>query len=241
MPAARIRIAVLAALLAAAALGPAGTARGDQPKPDRPAAAVCAEADATPEKTSFTEDHHGSFRVAGTWKASGKAVGVQLEYRIDSDRYGAESQRGAEGRWTYVDAFPECGPHTTRIHAYPLVLVGGREVICLGRDRSVAANFESSCLPEAQITGCAWRCNPGPPAVCTGTCTGQASGDLGGYVPYWGLDDAGYQAGPENDRQGPWTQSITCTPGQKVSFKVRGRAGTGGYSPPVEVPCSEAK
>jgi len=235
----------LAAVLLLAAAGAAGTAgtaaRADTPKPDRAAAPLCAAARATLAMTSFTEDHRGNFRASGTWQASGGATGVALEYRIDSDRYGAESQRGSAGKWVYVDSFPECDFHTARIHVFPLVVVAGRDVICLDQDQSVAGNFESACLPTAEIVGCDWRCEAGPPAVCAGTCTGRASGDPGGYVPFWGVDDRSYEAGQGDDRAGPWHQRITCSPGQQVSFKVRGRAGTGGFSAVVEVPCGQAK
>ncbi len=219
----------------------AASARADTPKPDRAAAPLCAAARVAVAKTGFTADASGNFRATGTWQASGGATGVFLEYRIDSDRYKSEWQQGAAGQWAYADSFPECGGHTTRIHAIPLVTVGDHEVICFEQDRSVAANFESACLPAAAIVGCSWTCQAGPPAVCSGSCTARASGDPVGFAPYWGLDDGGYAAGQEGSRSGPWTERITCAPGERVSFKVRGHGGAGGWSPPVEIPCGQSK
>lgn len=224
-------------------LGITPSARANTPKPDRAVAPLCAAARATLAKTGFTEDGKGSFRAAGTWQASGGASGVFLDFRIDGDRYAAESQRGAAGAWVYADRFTECGRHTARIYVFPVVTAGGRDVICLGQGRSVPGAFVSDCLPTASIVGCEWSCQPGPPAACRGTCTGRATGDPLGYVPFWGRDGGGYQPGEGEGggERGRWTERITCAPGQRVSFKVRGHAGTGGWSPVVEVPCGPAK
>lgn len=216
-------------------------ARADTPKPDRSAAPLCAAARAAIAKTGFTEDRRGNFRMTGTWQASGGATGVYLEYRIDSDRYGSEQQRGAAGEWAYKDSFPECGNHTARVHVFPVVAAGGREVVCLDQERSVPAPFVSSCLPAAEIVGCTWKCEPGPAGVCTGECTGKGSGDTSGYAPFWGRNDGGYEAGKAPGGTGPWTERITCARGERVSFKVRGHAGTGGWSPAAEIPCGQEK
>jgi len=228
-----------AALLATSAL--AAGARADTPKPDRAAAPLCAAARSAVAKTGFTEDRRGSFRMTGTWQASGGASGAYIEYRIDSDRYGSEQQRGAAGQWVYKDSFPECGDHTARVHVFPVVTAGGRDVICLEQDQSVPAPFASSCLPTAAIVGCSWKCQSGPAGVCTGECTGKGMDDPGGYAPFWGRNDGGYQPGTAPGRSGPWTDRITCVRGERVSFKVRGRAGTGGWSPAVEIPCGQEK
>lgn len=218
-------------------------ARANTPKPDRAVAPLCTTARAALAKTGFSEDGKGSFRATGTWQASGGAAGVFLDYRIDGDRYGAEAQRGAAGEWVYADRFAECGRHTARIYVFPFVTAGGRDVICLGQGRSVPGAFASGCLPVAEILGCAWSCQDGPAAVCSGTCTGQASGDASGYVPFWGHDGGGYRAGERSGNQETmqWTERIACSRGQRVSFKVRGHAGTGGWSPVAEVPCGRAK
>jgi hypothetical protein len=229
------------ALLAILAVAGVRAMRADTPKPDRAAEALCAAARASIAKTGFTEDHRGKFHMTGTWQVSGGASGVYIEDRIDSDRYGSESQRGAAGQWVYDDNFPECDNHTARVHVFPVVTVGGRDVICLSQDKSVPAPFESSCLPTAEIVGCAWKCEPGPSGACTGECTGKGTGDAGGYAPFWGRNDGGYQAGTAPGKAGPWTDRITCVRGERVSFKVRGHAGTGGWSPPVEIPCGQEK
>ncbi len=235
-------LAVLAASAAVAGMAVlAGSARADTSKTDRVAVPLCEKARSAIEQTDFTADEAGNFRAAGTWRASGGATGVYIEFRIDSDRYGAEWQRGASGSWAYRDSFPECSFHTQRVHAYPVVTVGGRQVICLSKDQSVFGNFNSRCLAAAEIVGCTWKCQPGPPAACSGTCIGQASGDHMGYAPFWGLNDSGYSPATQEGRSGPWTERITCAPGQTVTFKVRGHAGAGSWSPIAEIPCGAEK
>jgi len=203
---------------------------------DRAATALCANARATLQLTGFHADEHGRFEATGTWQTSGS--GVYFEFRVDGDRYGAETQQGSVGRWRYADAFAECEPHTARAHVFPMVTVGGRDIACLDQDQSVAHNFETDCRAAVEITSCVWRCQPGQAAVCTGTCTARASGDPIGYAAFWGINDGGYTPG-EGDNRGPWTRSVTCCPGQRVSFKVRDHAGAGAWSKVVEAVCGK--
>lgn len=180
----------------------------------------------------------GVVTAHGSWEVQG-AGSAMLEYRIDQDRLQSEVRPGAAGTWEVTQAFALCGPHTLRVYAFPAVQEGGRLVHCLERGASQPARFTVSCAPVARIDGCSWECaGEGAERRCTGTCTASASGGRSLPMPFWGLDGAGFQAVPPPSA-GPWTQPVSCTPGQRVSFKVRDRNGAGAWSAVAERACGE--
>ena len=175
----------------------------------------------------------------GTWQVEG-AAGVLLEYRIDSDRMQSESRSGAAGSWDLTLARPgylRCGPHTLRVIVFPSVQAGARLLHCLSRDTSTPRRFEVSCAPIAEILDCQWHCTGGEDAECTGVCTAEARRGRVTYVPFWGVDGAGWQQVGEGHSKGPWTFPVACVPGQKISFKVRDRDEDGPWSEVDEIGC----
>lgn len=223
LPGARVLAVVLAALVG---LLPVAAARAADPCAT--ASAVVGIAEAT-----FADGvliAHGSWQVAG-------ASSVMVEYRIDQDRLQSEVRPGTSGTWEVTQGFTFCGPHTLRVFAFPAVQEGGRLVHCLERGVSQASRFTVSCAPLVKIDSCSWECS-GAAAErrCTGTCTASASGGKGIYIPFWGLDGAGFQPVPP-PFTGPWSQPVTCAAGQRVSFKVRDRHGSGAWSEVAERDC----
>ncbi len=221
----RILPAFFAAL--AGLLLPLAAARGADSCPAASAAVAIAEA-------SFSD---GALTAHGSWEVAG-ATAVMVEYRIDQDRLQSEVRPGAAGTWEVTQAFTICGPHTLRVYAFPAVQEGGRLVHCLERAVSQASRFTVSCAPVARIESCSWECSGAAAEQrCAGTCSGSASGGKGGlYIPFWGLDGAGFQPVPP-PAAGPWTQAVTCAAGQRVSFKVRDRHGSGAWSNVAEHAC----
>jgi hypothetical protein len=53
-----------------------------------------------------------------------------------------------------------------------------------------------------------------------------------------GVNGKNYQI-VEGAPQGPWTWTVTCAPGDMVSFLVRDKAGTGVLSAVAELPCGK--
>lgn len=176
----------------------------------------------------------------GSWQAGGGASGVMLEYRIDQDRFESETWLGAAGAWSVVRMKAKdqrCGRHTLRVYAYPSVQDGGRQLHCLGRATSAARQFEISCAPIAEIVDCQWECSGGQVPHCNGICTATASRGKLSYVPFWGTDGEEWQQGTEATAAGPWNQVVACSPGQRISFKVRDRDGRGLWSNVDEIGC----
>jgi hypothetical protein len=180
---------------------------------------------------SGIEIKDSTVQAKGTWQANSPAAGVMLEFRVDSDRLESEDQAGTSGAWSldHDIAFEGCGQHTLRVYAFPYVMEGNRQVHCLQKNTSTPKRFEVSCAPVVDILGCNWECGEDPKPECQGTCSASARRGRLSYVPYWGLDDANYQSGGDPS-EGPWTQAVTCAPGQKVSFKVRDKNGLGFWS-----------
>ena len=178
--------------------------------------------------TAAFKYENGIVHASGSWTASGgPARGVLLEYRLDSDRYQAETQPGTAGKWTYSETYKDCGHHVLEVVAFPSVVKGADDLLpALGK--TIRSFFEASCQAMTSKLDCAgWSCKDG---LCTGTCTGDATGGQWGYVALFGIDDANYVALPSSQK-GPWTRTVTCAPGHRVSFKARDRLGAGGFSP----------
>lgn len=199
------------------------------------AADVCAAARAGLTITDFSVEE-GMVKARGTWEVGEGSPGVLIEYRIDQDRYQLESWSGAAGTWEFIQAFPACDRHTVRVNAFPSVKDGARVVHCVENVGSVTRTFDLSCAPVADLGLCEWECSEGPPARCAGTCTGTGRSGVRGKVALRGINDDNYEL-VEGPRQGPWTFTVTCAPGERVSFKLRDNDGTGAFSNVAERPC----
>jgi hypothetical protein len=205
-------------------------------RPYRPAEGLCTQLTIDVTNDAFTYEG-GVIHSSGSWTVKGApAKGVLLEYRLDSDRYQAETQTGVSGKWTYTETFKDCGYHVLETVAFPAVIEKGRTSYCLTLGKTVKAFFHSACQTMTSKLDCTgWTCKDGS---CTGTCTGDAEGGEWGYVALFGINDANYMNLPSSQK-GPWSSTITCAPGQRVSFKVRDKLGAGGFSPVSEKPCGK--
>jgi hypothetical protein len=183
---------------------------------------LCLSAAGSVTMTELTTDED-MLQSKGTWQVSGSAAGALIEYKIDSDRYQSETQLGASGSWAITQKVDRrCGRHTLRAWVFPFVLVDKRQVHCLEQATFARQDFEVSCAPVAEILDCQWHCTGGNDGQCTGTCTGNARRGTPGYVPSWGVNGEGWSTA-EAPPSGPWSQAVTCRPGQRISFKVRDR------------------
>jgi hypothetical protein len=113
------------------------------------------------------------------------------------------------------------------------------QIHCLNRSASVKQTFAVSCAPVAEIVDCQWECTGGTDGKepqCVGNCTGSARRGKLTYLPFWGVNGDAWQSA-EAAGEGPFTQMVTCVPGQRISFKVRDRDGRGNWSDVVELGC----
>jgi hypothetical protein len=204
------------------------------------AAEVCASAGAGVAITDISIQN-GLLKASGTWTAQG-ASGVLLEYRIDSDRMQTESRTGTSGTWEYtepVEKIPRCGRHTLRVFVFPSVTDGTRLAHCLERSQSDPRNFNISCAPVASLGFCEWECADEPEPRCAGLCSGSARGGSVQKVASWGLNGTNFEEIKERTPEGTWTFHVTCSPGDKVSFKVRDLGGSRETSNVAERSCGE--
>jgi hypothetical protein len=223
---------LLAAALLAACAGAAGAADGTlAQKCETATAAVTIATSSTavvsPPASGWT------IQAGGTWSAAGGADGVLLEYRVDMDRYQSETRTGTAGTWSISQDFNLCGKHTLRVFAMPMVRDGDRLVHCLERGTSAPQPVDLPCEPVARIDSCTWKCSEDE---CAGSCTASAQAGVPDYVAHWGINDSGYAA-VEGFSRGPWTREVVCRPGERITFKVRGRNGTGRWSNVAERAC----
>lgn len=200
----------------------------------------CTGARAAVEISGVTVDEM-IVKSQGTWRAEGSAVGVMLEYRLDSDRAQSETRTTATGPWSftfdYSNEFKKCGRHTLRVYAFPVVKDGDRLVHCLGQGQSTPSPFSIACEARVKIEHCDWECSDQEPPGCTGICTGSArSGGAPGLVAFQGLNDKDYKT-VEGPPTGPWSWSVICNAGERVSFKVRDQLGIGAWSNVAERLC----
>lgn len=204
------------------------------------AADFCATAGATVTLTDLTwTEEDGLVRAKGAWTAGEGAAGVEVEYRVQSDRQWAEWRSGASGSWEVAFPYSVCRRNTFQVDVSPSFKSGSVLVHCLNQGRAVATrDFVISCQAQAQIGPCQWECEEGPPARCSGLCTGTARKGVGGLVALVGVNDQDYQVA-EGPVKGPWSVPVTCAPGDRVTFKVRDRDGTGGFSNIAEQPCGK--
>ena len=205
------------------------------------AADLCPTANASATIADLKLDE---FKVTakGGWQSGGSAAGIILEYRFDSDRLQTEGQPGPSGSWNMTQDISGygCDKHTLRVTAVPYVMDGTRQIHCLNHTTYVKQTFAISCAPVAEIVDCQWECTGGQPGDnqphCTGTCTGAARRGKLTYLPYWGVNGEAWQPA-EGPGEGPFTQAVSCVPGQRISFKVRDRDGRGYWSDVVELGC----
>jgi hypothetical protein len=201
------------------------------------AAEVCANAKAAVTITDASWAD-GVLKASGTWQAGEGAVGVAMEYRIESDREWLELRAGASGTWEVAIPYRDCGRNTFQAESMPVVKSGAVQVHCLGKGQAVTRNFNVDCSPAASFGSCQWECAEGPPVRCTGQCSGTGRGGTGTLLGLLGVNgkDFQYAEGPAN---GPWTAIVTCSPGDMVSFQVRDKGGAGAPSKTVEHPCGQ--
>jgi hypothetical protein len=206
-----------------------------------PKSDVCAGAKGavTIETVSFAD---GVVKAAGTWRVGEGRAGALIEYRIQSDRQAAEVHSGPAGTWEAALPYGHCGRSVLRVDAFPSVKSGELQVHCLADGQAATRSFEVDCSPAADLGPCQWEC--AEPAgekgktFCSGSCTATARGGEGSLVAMIGVDDEDYQLveGPEF---GPWTATVTCEPGHRVTFKVRDHVGSGAFSKVAELPCGK--
>ncbi|HEY9422292.1 MAG TPA: hypothetical protein VIW92_12815 [Thermoanaerobaculia bacterium] len=201
------------------------------------AADVCANAKAAVTISDATWAD-GVLKASGTWQAGEGTTGVMMEYRIQSDRQWVELRAGASGTWEVTIPYRECGRNTFKAEAFPGVKDGAVHVQCLEKGLATTKNFIVDCSPVAAIASCQWECEEGPPARCTGRCTGTGRGGIGNLMGIMGVNDKGYEYA-EGPPEGPWTATVTCSPGDKVTFLVRDQGGAGAPSKVVEHPCGQ--
>jgi hypothetical protein len=201
------------------------------------AADLCPTATASATITGLTVKE-SQVEARGAWQSGGSAAGVILEYRFDSDRLQAEGQAGPAGNWHMAHDLSAygCANHTLRVTAVPYVQDGVSQIHCLNRSTYVKQTFAISCAPVAEIVDCQWECTGGKEPRCTGNCTGAARRGKLTYLPYWGVNGDAWQSA-ETPGEGPFTQAVSCVPGQRISFKVRDRDGRGYWSDVDEIGC----
>jgi hypothetical protein len=183
----------------------------------------------------------GILKASGTWTAQG-ASSVLLEYRIDSDRMQTESRTGTSGTWEYAESIgriPRCGRHTFRVFVFPSVKDGSRLAHCLEQSQSDPRNFNVSCAPVASLGLCEWECADEPEPRCAGICNGSARGGSVQKVASWGLNNANFAEIKERTPEGNWPFQVLCSPGDKVSFKVRDLGGSQETSNVAERLCGQ--
>ena len=180
----------------------------------------------------------GILKAAGTWEVGEESPGAMVEYRIQSDRQWAESRSGKAGTWEVSLPWTACDRSTLRVDVFPSLKAGDILVHCTENGKFATRRFVVSCAPKAELGPCQWECSEEAPARCAGTCIGTGKGGAGPLVAMRGLNGKDFQV-IEGPPQGPWTWAVTCTHGDKVSFAVRDKSGTGILSSVAELPCGE--
>jgi len=180
----------------------------------------------------------GVLKASGTWQVGEESPGAMLEYRVQSDRQWAESRSGKSGNWEVSLPWTSCDRSTFRVDVFPSLKLGDVLVHCTENGKSTKQSFNVSCAPTAELGPCQWECVEEPAPRCSGTCTGTAKGGAGLLLAMQGINGQGFQV-VEGPSQGPWTWTVTCAPGDKVSFKVRDQGGTGLFSKAAERSCGQ--
>jgi len=201
------------------------------------AADLCANVKAAATITDLTFAD-GVVKASGTWQVGEDSVGAMVEFRLQGDRQWAESHSGTTGTWQISLPWDKCYRSGFRVDVFPTLKLGDVLVHCTENGKAAIREFTGSCLPSADLGLCQWECSDEAPAHCTGTCTGTAKGGTGTLVALQGKNDKDYQV-VDGPPRGPWSWPVVCAPGDKVSFKVRDLAGTGGFSNVAERLCGK--
>jgi hypothetical protein len=206
----------------------------------------------------------GFVEMAGTWAASPGTERLALEIRIDQDRQALEVHEGASGAWSAKVPFPHCGKHLLRVYAFAAVANASRTTLCFEGAPSTPRPFEVDCTPVALLDRCSFDCPKpkapagkggkakpapgaasglpagatGPEIPCTATCTGTAQGGAGSILAMYSVAGAQFQV-VDGPAAGPWSLDFRCKPGEKITFLVRDRSGTGATSKPAEKECAK--
>jgi hypothetical protein len=177
----------------------------------------CPEAAVTAALSAAQHDG-GDLHLSGRFTAGGTAAGALVEYRVDSDRYRAETRAGKEGALESVFPFKLCGDHVARLAVYPLVADGDRQAICLARSAQAVARFNVSCGAELRFGDCRWQCDEASGA-CTGSCVATVRGE-GDFKVVMSVAQAAFQpvgeAGP-----GPFHIALSCRAGESIRLRAR--------------------
>ena len=176
----------------------------------------CPEASLTAEaKAEFAGD---TLRVHGHYKGAGTASGVLLEYRVDSDRYRAETRPTPTGDFESAFPFSLCGDHVVQVWAYPVVAAGERQAICLERGIRTRELFSAACGSEIELSGLEWECEGN--GSCSGNVTAIVGDGKSNYVLMASVGQAPFrQVGPTGP--GPFQVPLTCHSGDKVRLRAR--------------------
>lgn len=182
----------------------------------------------------------GMLKAGGSWNVGEGSLGAILEYRVQSNRQWVESRPGISGEWILELPYDRCGRSTFEVQVLARVKSGEIEAVCLESMGKAVQHFVVDCKPKAVIGSCQWECvqEKDQPARCAGTCEAGAEGGLAGLVAMVAINDQGFQAVEGPDR-GPWTLTLSCSPGDRISFKVRDHLGRGPFSDVAETLCGK--
>jgi hypothetical protein len=176
----------------------------------------CPEASLTADaKAEFAGD---TLSVHGHYKGAGPASGVLLEYRVDSDRYRAETRPTPAGDFASAFPFSLCGDHVVQVWAFPVVAAGERQAICLERGIRTRELFSAPCGSDVRLSGLHWDCEGS--GSCSGNVTASVGDGKSDYVLMASVGQAPFrQVGSTSP--GPFQVPLTCHSGEKIRLRAR--------------------
>jgi hypothetical protein len=143
---------------------------------------------------------------------------VLIEYRVDSDRYRAETRPTPVGDFESAFPFNLCGDHVVQVWAYPVVAAGERQAICLERGIRTRELFSAACGSEVKLSGLQWHCEGN--GSCSGNVTATVGDGKGDYLLMASVGQAPFrQVGSTSP--GPFQVPLTCHSGEKIRFRAR--------------------
>lgn len=186
------------------------------------ASVIVPEGDGCPEASlqaeAKAEITGETLRVHGHYKGAGPVSGVFLEYRVDSDRYRAETRATPAGDFETAFPFSLCGDHVFQLWAYPLVASGERQAICLERAVRTRELFSAACGSDVRLSDLHWDCEG------NGSCSGNVNAAVGDgksdYVLMASVGQAPFrQVGSTGP--GPFQVPLACHSGEKIRLRAR--------------------
>jgi hypothetical protein len=197
----------------------------------------------------------GFVEMSGKWTASPETERLALEIRIDQDRQALEVHEGASGTWSARVPFAYCGKHLLRVYVFAAVAQPKKTTLCFEGAPSTPRPFEIDCTPLASLDACSFDCPkpkapvkgaaPAPGAavpsadvVCKATCKASAQGGAGSITAMVKVGSEPFQI-VDGPVAGPWDVNLTCKIGDKITFMIRDRSGTGAASKPAERECGK--